>query len=274
MRYPKSPESSAERRIYEITLTVLVASRSPEQDAGGQASNWAVSGDLHEIHQTQKWHIFKPHGHFLLASPNLERISRPTPKDLPQFLLCDFCHRFGQGPEVRINKLSLELVGMIEEEFLLPQREVSYSEWDNAAKCWEGRCTRADHVRSLGPKTYGPFMTDWSYRFRLDHDLLLDHEQSCKSWMERFTKSPPVKSTDNQLTLAEYDKVWDAIKPAIAKRWQTLKSDFGLETVIFHHNVNSEIGKLLGYSDWQMIFPKTTLSYLVLPSRLHNIRLR
>jgi len=117
------------------------------------------------------------------------------------------CHRFGQGPEVRINKLSLELVGMIEEEFLLPQREASYSEWDKAAKCWEGRCTRTDHMRSLGPKTYEPFMTDWSYQHHFDHDLLLDHELSCKSWMERFTKSPPVKSTDNQLALAEYDKV-------------------------------------------------------------------
>ena len=50
-------------------------------------------------------------------------------------------------------------------------------------------------------------MTDWSYQFRLNYDLLLNHKQSCKSWMEKFTKSPPVKPIDNQLTLAEYNKV-------------------------------------------------------------------
>jgi len=59
---------------------------------------------------------------------------------------------------------------------------------------------------------------------------------------------------------------------AIAKQWQILKSDFGLKTVIFYYNINSKISKLLGYLDWQMNFPKTTLSYFILLLYLSAIR--
>jgi len=58
----------------------------------------------------------------------------------------------------------------------------------------------------------------------------------------------------------------------IAKRWQILKSNFSLKTVIFYYNINSKIGKLLGYSDWQINFLKTTLSYFILLLRLSIVR--
>ena len=55
------------------------------------------------------------------------------------------CNRFGQGPNVHINKLPHELILMIEEELQEKPRRNAFWDWDVDFACFEGRCDIHDH---------------------------------------------------------------------------------------------------------------------------------
>lgn len=67
------------------------------------------------------------------------------------------CNRFGQGPDVHINKLPQELIAMIEEELQVPRRATAFDDWDQDFACFEGRCDLRDHFE---PEEIDMFMEE------------------------------------------------------------------------------------------------------------------
>jgi hypothetical protein len=64
---------------------------------------------------------------------------------IPAITALRLCNRFGTGDDCHINKLPTELVGLIEEHIVEPEREEWLDTWTRALKCCEGSCGPLDH---------------------------------------------------------------------------------------------------------------------------------
>jgi hypothetical protein len=64
---------------------------------------------------------------------------------IPAITALRLCNRFGTGDDCHINKLPIELVGLIEEHIVEPERESGLEYWNRTLKCCEGNCEPLDH---------------------------------------------------------------------------------------------------------------------------------
>jgi hypothetical protein len=79
---------------------------------------------------------------------------------IPAITALRLCNRFGTGDQCHINKLPIELVGLIEEHIIESKREGSLDFWARSLKCCEGSCEPLDHysdedLYQLYHSTYG-----------------------------------------------------------------------------------------------------------------------
>lgn len=64
---------------------------------------------------------------------------------LPTIATLRLCNRFGTGNDCHIKRLPVELVKLIEEYVVEPEREKAFSTWSQQHKCYEEQCTVYDH---------------------------------------------------------------------------------------------------------------------------------
>ena len=63
---------------------------------------------------------------------------------LPTISALRLCNKFGSGPQCFINKLPVELIGMIEDFVVEPVRERARASWAKEYKCFQGNCRMID----------------------------------------------------------------------------------------------------------------------------------
>lgn len=64
---------------------------------------------------------------------------------LPIITALRLCNRFGTGNDCHVNKLPIELVELIGEHVVVPEREASLEFYSGSLRCNEGRCKPLDH---------------------------------------------------------------------------------------------------------------------------------
>lgn len=73
---------------------------------------------------------------------------------VPRIRMLRMCNRFGRGREAHITKLPVELVNLIEEEYILDAMKTDSPkhcrEWNLDYKCWRPRCELLDHFDGAG----------------------------------------------------------------------------------------------------------------------------
>ncbi|OCL12145.1 hypothetical protein AOQ84DRAFT_373363 [Glonium stellatum] len=205
------------------------------------------------------------------------------------------CNRFGQGPDVHINKLPHELILMIEEELQKQPRRDAFWDWDEGFACFEGRCEIADHfdreeiedfeheiMISMGNYAgHGCTIEDCDCadRFSDTDESLDDDNDVCASAIAEMMKDSENRfevhwnrRRDWQLRVCQHPESTNPnpIRGQFGKYDKVLESDFGLKAVISHQRIKVEETKFLKH-DFDTTYddpPKTTICYLIIPTQM------
>lgn len=73
---------------------------------------------------------------------------------LPTITTLRLCNRFGTGNDCHVSRLPVELVKLVEELIVEPEREKALSTWSRQHRCYEERCTPFDHFSETKEEVY------------------------------------------------------------------------------------------------------------------------
>ena len=73
---------------------------------------------------------------------------------LPTITTLRLCNRFGTGNDCHVNRLPVELVKLVEEQIVEPERERALLTWSRQHRCYEERCTLFDHYSETQEEVY------------------------------------------------------------------------------------------------------------------------
>jgi len=73
---------------------------------------------------------------------------------LPTITALRLCNRFGTGDNCHVNRLPIELVKLIEEHVVEPEREKTLTSWSRQQRCYEGKCGLFDHYSETQEEVY------------------------------------------------------------------------------------------------------------------------
>ncbi|KAF2497858.1 hypothetical protein BU16DRAFT_559584 [Lophium mytilinum] len=181
------------------------------------------------------------------------------------------CHSFGQGDDVHINKLPLEILERIIEEVQFSARVTAFESWNHHFLCFQKRCCSEDHLRNLDPEEFKA--TKWQYRQFPD----LDSCDPAGYKSLRLAWYPSSREEAGPRCIAQRDQ-WASFicqcpvthestkAGAFVKYDEILKSEFGLEALIFSHEIDRKLN--MGGHVASSTRYHTTTCYLILPARL------
>ncbi|KAF2839663.1 hypothetical protein M501DRAFT_1015758 [Patellaria atrata CBS 101060] len=210
------------------------------------------------------------------------------------------CYRFGQGPDVYVNRLPVELLLLVEEEILTSYRDKAKSLWNKDFQCWKDDCTPMEHLsdgelREVREDCYTMMCSEESYEKRETREknellpafafseeiedamaeYVADSEMWC--WEHNERKDAWCSRVDywfSRNTSLETKRKKDAL-PDRASGFETLRRDFGLHP-FFSHQVCSNNYEATVQSPRFTFTPGSngnTMIYLIIPNDIASEQL-
>lgn len=96
---------------------------------------------------------------------------------LPIITALRLCNRFGTGNDCHVNRLPIELVKLVEEQIVGPEREKALPIWSQEHRCNESRCTLFDHFSETREEIYQRYHD--IYGCNDDEDCGVTDHQAC-----------------------------------------------------------------------------------------------
>ncbi|KAF2808910.1 uncharacterized protein BDZ99DRAFT_477412 [Mytilinidion resinicola] len=191
------------------------------------------------------------------------------------------CHRFGQGGDVHIHKLSYELLEKVIEEVQLPIRAAAFKTWNSHFLCFQDRCQLSDHAWNKDPQSKHFNELERSSGEIPDPDRCdkSSYEKISQYWWAKAVgqgdKDPRCVAQRNRWIslICQCPTTGDGTKKgAFVKYDQILESEFGLQALIFSHDEYRNL-RIQKYSPGFRKHDQyhTTTCHLILPAKMSEI---
>lgn len=202
---------------------------------------------------------------------------------LPTITTLRLCNRFGTGNNCHVNRLPVELVKLVEELIVEPEREKALSTWSRQHRCYEDRCTLFEHYSETQEEVYQIYHA--LYGCLDDKDCGVDEHSLCDHGKCEGDQCPAWKF-DEESDYALVDQIcrddglpeWTEVCCDQAEEWkrkigeprvhsdgifkeqhELLKAHFGVIVWLSHSDI-SEDG-----DDGHYLSPYVTTAHLAIP---------